>query len=278
MSKGMWYMLFGTIAFAMMNAVVKWLDGFNAFEIVFFRSVVALLICLSLVQKKKLKLVTPHTGLLVLRSVVGVISMSAFFIAIHKIPFGTVVSIRYISPLLATIMAVYLFQEKVKPIQWFYFILAVVGVVLMKGFDVRVSVAGLSIALFSAVGTSLVFIVLRKIGQRVETLVIVTYFMIFGTVTGGLIGSFYWRQPEGWEWVALISIGVFGFAGQFFMTKAMQSEEVSKVVPIKYAEAVLAIAIGYFVFKEGYGSGAFLGICLVIGSTLLNVFSKKRTG
>ena len=48
---------------------------------------------------------------------------------------GAAVAIRYISPLFVAILAVFLLKEKIKPLQWIFFILAFVGVLTVKGFD-----------------------------------------------------------------------------------------------------------------------------------------------
>lgn len=48
------YMVFSVIAFAMMNAVVKYLTAFNVYQIVFFRSIGTLVITVPLVLKQKI--------------------------------------------------------------------------------------------------------------------------------------------------------------------------------------------------------------------------------
>ncbi len=86
----------------------------------------------------------------------------------------------------------------------------------------------------------------------------------------------YWRLPVGNEWYSVIGIGLFGLIGQIYMTRAFQTEETSVLAPFKYMELVYALIMGYVFFGEAYGLLPFLGIVLIIGGMLLNVYAKRK--
>ncbi len=273
--KAIGFMMISTTAFTVMNAIVKLLDNFPTFEIVFFRSVGTFFICLILLWKIGIPILGNQRKLLLLRAFGGAISMYGFFVSIKLIPFGTAITFRYLAPIFAAILALWWLKEKIKPIQWLFFLLSFAGVMLIKGFDMRVNFAGLAYALFAALGTGLVFVVIRKIGSRDHPLVIVIYFMFTTMIMGAAFSFFDWKQPVGWEWGILLSMGLFGFFGQYFMTKALQNVPTNSIAPFKYTEAIFAIAVGWIWFDETYTWIGIIGIILVIMGMVLNVTVKK---
>ena len=130
MDKPVRYMIYCTIAFTLMNALAKYLNDFHAFQLVFFRSLSSWVLCVYFLRKKGISLWGNERKLLILRGLTGVASLSAFFYALKLMPFGSAVSIRYLAPVFAAVMGVLFLKEKVKPVQWFYFLMAFSGVVL----------------------------------------------------------------------------------------------------------------------------------------------------
>lgn len=247
-------------------------------EIVFFRAIGSTLLCFFFLLKNKVPILGNQRKLLILRSVVGLSSMFLFFWAVKLIPFGSAVSLRYLSPIFAAILAIFLLKERITPLQWGCFLMAFVGVVLLKGFDLRMSLFGLVIILSSAFLSGLVYILIRKIGQGDHPLVVVNYFMLTATIVGGFFSIFNWVTPIGMEWLLLCSMGLFGFFGQLFMTKAYQLAAIGIIAPLKYVEAVFALLVGWAWFGESYTFLALVGIALVVGGMLLNMLSRSKKG
>lgn len=71
-------------------------------------------------------------------------------------------------------------------------------------------------------------------------------------------------------------LGFFGFFGQYYMTKAFQNEEASKVAPIKYSEVVFTLSFGVYWFGEVYTLTSLIGIALVILSLTFSVLYKAK--
>jgi drug/metabolite transporter (DMT)-like permease len=100
--------------------------------------------------------------------------------------------------------------------------------------------------------------------------------MIISTVTGALGSLFFWIKPNFLDLLLLISLGLFGYFGQLFMTKAFQNAEAHMVAPFKYVEVLFTLVFGFFVLKELYDFYQFLGIFLVIFGLVLNVWYKSK--
>lgn len=269
-------MLISTLSFACMNTTVKYLNGFSAFQIVLFRSATSLFFTFGFLLKNKIPLIANNNKLLILRGVVGVTSMSLFFMSTKYLPIGSAVSLRYLAPIFAAIFAVIILKERIKPLQWFFFALAFAGVLILKGFDKEVSGYGLLLIFISAVFSGMVYVILSKIGKSEHPVVVVNYFMIISTIVG-LVGSLNnWIMPVGKEWGLLCILGVFGYFGQVYMTKAFQIASTSQVAPLKYIEVVFTLIFGTFIFGEIYTFWSLLGIGLIIGGLILNILYKER--
>jgi len=268
-------MLVSTASFSLMNAFIKYLDHIPGFQLVFFRSVTSFVFATTFLLKSKIPILGNQKKLLISRAFLGLISMSLFFISFKYLPIGTAVSLRYIAPIFAALFAVFLLKEKLIPIQLVFFLMAFAGVIILKGFDSNVSNLGLVLVITASIFTGLVYIFIRKIGTRDHPVVVVNYFMFLATIIGGTISLFVWVKPQGWDWALLASLGVFGYFGQVYMTKAFQLAATNRVAPIKYTEVVFTIFIGVFWFQESYSVWSFLGLLLIIGGLVLNTMVKK---
>ena len=270
-------MLISTLAFACMNLIVKQLVHINAYQIVFFRSISSLVFTFTFLLKNNIPILGNKKKLLLIRGIVGVTSMTFFFMSTKYLPIGTAVSLRYVAPIFAAIFAVFLLREKVRPWQWFFFAMAFMGILVLKGFDAGLNNYGLLLAFISAIFSGLVYIVISKIGKRDHPVVVVNYFMVISTIVGGMLSINNWITPMGIEWLMLFGLGVFGYFGQVYMTKAFQIAATNQVAPLKYLEVIYTVLFGVFIFSEVYTFWSLLGIALIIGGLVLNILYKAKT-
>ena len=269
-------MLLSTTAFAFMNALVKFLIHFPTFELVFFRSLGTLILTYFLMQSRGVSLRPNRPILLLLRGFVGVTSMSLFFLGIHYIPIGSAVTVRYIAPLFGGVLAVIFLKEKIYPLQWVFYLFAFAGVVLIKGFDTSISLFGVGLVVGAAFFSAIVYIIISKIGHQDHPLRVVFFFMGIATMVGGIGSTQNFLFPNTLDLTLLLLLGVFGFFGQYFMTKAFQQGEASKVAPFKYVEVIFTLSFGVYLFDENYTLQSLLGMAMVISGLTASTLYKER--
>lgn len=269
-------MLLSTFAFTLLNVTVKKLMHYSTYQLVFFRSLGSLIFTTGFILYYKLPLIGNNNKLLLLRSFVGLMSMSLFFMSLKFLPVGTAVTLRYLSPVFGAILAIYLLKEKIIPVQWLFFLVAFCGVIVLKFSEIRINSFGLSLILGSAFFGGLVYILLNKIGTTEHPLTVVNYFMIFSTIVGGIISLFNWKTPQKEDWIPLLSMGIFGFYGQLYMTKAFQIASVNIIAPLKYIEVIFSVIVGVMLLKEVYDIWSILGILMIILGLVLNIIYKKN--
>ncbi|WP_276165549.1 DMT family transporter [Zobellia alginiliquefaciens] len=269
-------MIISALAFTLMNVSVKQLQHYSVYQIVFFRGFGSFLLTMAILKRLKISIMGNNKKLLVLRAVVGTSSMTLFFMSLRYLSAGTAVSLRYLAPIFSAIFAIFFLKEKIKPVQWLFFIISFIGVLILKGLDTHLHNTGLALIIGAAVLSGLVYIIISKIGKRDHPIVIVNYFMFTATVFGGLLMLSYWETPTGIDWLFLSTLGVFGFIGQLYMTKAFQIASNNLVAPFKYLEVLFTGLIGFMWLGEVYTLWSFAGILLIIIGLVMNVAYKAR--
>ncbi|WP_235010912.1 MULTISPECIES: DMT family transporter [Aquimarina] len=275
MKKAIYFMLLSAVCFTVMNLFIKYLAHFGGGQLVLFRAFGSLFFTTSYLLWHKIPILGNQKKLLIYRGLAGVTSMGLFFMSVSYLPIGSAVSLRYLSPIFATILAVFFLKEKVKSLQWLFFLMAFIGVLMIKGFDPNIDSLGFLLILGSAVFSGVVYVLINKIGQGDHPVVIVNYFMWISIIVGGILSIFKWTTPVGLEWVLLLSLGVFGYFGQLFMTKAFQSQATNRVVSLKYVEVIFTMIAGVFWFSDAYPLFSIVGTLLVITGLILNIWYRR---
>lgn len=245
-------------------------------ELVFFRSLISLSLCLIVFKRKKIKPWGNQKLFLILRGVFGVTALSMFFYTLQKLPLGSAITIQYLSPIFTAFFGIFLLGEKVKSIQWIFFLMAFSGIAMVKGFDPNVTPALFAMGICSALFSGLAYNCIRKVKDTDHPLVVVFYFPLIATPVMGIFSFFHWIQPLGVEWLLLLAMGVLTQIAQVYMTKALQSAEINEVISFKYLGIVLALGFDLILFDVVYSSFALLGIGLVLLGVLSNVIYKSR--
>ncbi len=274
-SDGVKFMFFSIVAFSFMHLCVKAIPNIPVHQIITLRSVFSISVCIYTLRKNNIPFWGNNKPLLILRGLVGALSLFCFFYSIKNLPLATAVTISNLIPIFALTLSAVFLKEKIKGYQWLFFFVSFAGVCVIKGFDNRVSSFDLVIALVAAFFTACAHFTVRKLRDFDHPMVIVFYFPL---VTIPLIAPYtftHWVQPDWFEWGILFLIGLFTHVGQVYLTEAYKNEEVSGVTFIYYIGIVLALGYGYFIFGETYNFQTALGIFLIISGIGSNLVYKK---
>jgi drug/metabolite transporter (DMT)-like permease len=198
-----------------------------------------------------------------------------YFYTLQKIPLASAVTIQFLSPVFTSILGVYIIKEKVYSVQWLFYLLSFIGLVIIQGFDPRVSPTMLIIGLTASVFAGLAYNFIRKINKNEHPLVIVFYFPLITVPLTAIYCAFNWVMPSGIEWFYLLLIGIFTQVAQYFMTMSYQAEDLSRVASIKYFSIVYALGLGYVFFDETFPVEVYGGITLIILGVIMNLYFKN---
>ena len=213
--------------------------------------------------------------MLLLRGLAGAGSLTLYFYLLQQIPLAAAATMMYLSPIFTAVLGVYIVKERVSWKQYVFFGISFLGILVIQGFDARITFIHLIIGVSSAIFTGLAYNFVRKLKSTEHPLVIILYFPLVTLPIAGIASIFLWVQPKGFDWVMLILVGVLTQIAQYFMTRSYQLEEVSKVSIVNYTGILYALIFGFFIFGETYEWMSFAGMGLVLVGIILNIRFKK---
>jgi drug/metabolite transporter (DMT)-like permease len=276
-SKGAQYLLLATVCYALMNVCVKFIWHIPVMEVVLFRCFICLIASYTHLKLIRQDPWGNNKKALILRGILGTISLTAFFFTLQRIPLASAVTIQYLSPIFTIILATFIVKEKTNGFQYLFFLVSFIGVIFIKGFDTRISFLDLGAGVLSAFCSGCAYNLIRKTAKTEHPMVVVFYFPLVA-LPFAIIGTcFDFEMPSGSDWTFLFLTGVFTQLGQTFMTMALQQEKASGIVNLQYTGVIFSLVFGFFIFNESYPLLSFSGMLLIIMGIILNFFYTKYT-
>ncbi|MCO4756249.1 MAG: DMT family transporter, partial [Bacteriovoracaceae bacterium] len=176
LSTGVKHILIASFFFSIINALVKYYSHIPAIEIVFFRSVVTLVMSFAVIQHQKIKIINEHFPLLFLRGLCGAIALSLYFYTIQVMPLATAVTVLYLAPVFTVILSVFLVKESPNPKQWPFILAGFGGAALMKSFDPNTSLLHFAMGMTAALFAGLAYNFIRLLKDRAHHQLIIFFF------------------------------------------------------------------------------------------------------
>jgi S-adenosylmethionine uptake transporter len=285
------WMLLAAFSFATMGVGIKVASGsFNTAELVFYRGVVSTVFMGVLVLSRGRSLRTPVPAMHLWRSVVGVISLGAWFFAIGRLPLATAMTLNYMSGIWvaafivggALLYATPTHTQRQGPLLLTVLVsFAGVVMVLRPTIEQNQLFAGL-IGLMSGVTAAMAYLqvtALGRVGEPEDRTVF--YFSLASMVAGafGLAveGITSWAHVP-WQATAwLVPIGVLASAGQWCMTRAYSQGATLVVANLQYSGIVFGAIYGLVFFGDQIPTLGWLGMALIIASGIAATILRTQT-
>lgn len=268
-------MLISVGCFAAVNLMVKFLPHLPATELVLFRSLITFLLSYTLLKRKKVNPWGRNKKWLLIRGIAGTTALTMFFYTIQKMPLSAAVTIQYLSPFFTAFIAGLLLGEHTRWVQWLFFVISFIGIVVVKGSSAQIPPVLLALGVISSMFSGLAYNSIRKLKNE-EPLVVVMYFPLVAFPIMVVFSFFNWVMPQGMDWMLLIGIGLMTQFAQLYMTKSYQLSEVNTVAPLKYIGVLFALTWDILLFDFIPNAQMYAGILLVIGGVVLNLRFKHQ--
>lgn len=263
-----------------MGALLKLasMEGLNAPELVFYRSLFSLPVVLFWVLKREsLASLKPNRPLAhVWRSCLGLLSMGLTFQALILLPLADATAINFTAPIFATILSFLILREDVGVHRWGAVVIGFIGVLIVaRPGGSSLPILGIVIALVGAVGQAGVTTTLRHLQRSENVAAIVFWFAIAGIVVGGLLMPFFGRLHGLTALALVLAGGLAGGIGQLLMTSSLRAP-VSVVSPFDYLQIVAATIYGWLLFSDVPSLHTILGAALIAGSGIYTALREHR--
>jgi drug/metabolite transporter (DMT)-like permease len=269
-------MLSSVVLYTSANLCVKELSSLGTFQLVFLRSAVSLILCVWYLNRAGIPLLGNNRKWLFVRGFVGMIGLSGFFHTVRHIPLASATVIQYFSPVFTVLLALLFLNERVHKAQWLFLGLALVGIVMVKGFDPRVTWGMWGLGMTSACLAAVAYLATMKCRDSDHPVGVVVWFHMLAVPIMGLLSMGDWVPMEGADWALALAIGVLSIVAQVLMTVALHREDAGMVMPFKYLGAVLALVAGWWGYGEHMSTLSLAGMALVVASIVANTVLKAR--
>ena len=282
------WMVLASLSLAAMGVCIKFASPYySAFELLFWRGLFGMVLMAYLCRHQKVSLHTRVPMMHVGRSLVGVLSLVAWFYAIAHLPLATSVTLNYMSSvwvavfLVGSTLALGRIQEASRQGPFLLAVLAAfAGVVMMlrPTLEQNQLFAGL-IGLLSGLMASLAYLQVSALGRVGEPESrTVFYFSVGTTLIGGLAT---WVQgPTPWDWdkaIWLLPIGLLAALGQLCMTLAYNRGATLVVANLQYSGIVFAALYGLVLFGDAIAWMGWIGMVVIVLSGVLATALRQRT-
>ncbi|MHA7599752.1 DMT family transporter [Alicycliphilus sp. T452] len=289
------WMVLAAFLFASMGVCVKFASAyFNSAELVFYRGIIGMAVLWWLARSQKVALATRYPGMHAWRSLIGVLSIGAWFYAIAHLPLGTSMTLNYMSSVwvAAFIVGGALItwrpsSRQPRPPLQVPLLLTVLagfaGVVLMlrpslgddQGFAAL-------IGLGSGLGAALAYMQVVALSRLGEPETRTVFFFATGSAVAGaaamaVTGMSSW---PGWPALWLLPLGMLAALGQLCMTRAYSRALTPRgtlvVANLQYSGIVFAGIYGVLLFGDQLPLAAWSGMAVIIASGIAATVLRTR--
>ena len=200
------------------------------------------------------------------RSLFLFLSTVFFFFSISKISLAEALTLSFVSPIIVTILSIFLLNEKVGVRRWIAVFLGFAGVIIV----IRPGFNEINIATVAALGTGICYafyiVSTRKLSSIDSPLLTLLFTGLSGVILISLVVPFFWTWMNFSQWLILISLASIGTVAHLLIILSLNFAEASKLAPLGYFEIITNVLIGYYFFNDFPNKWIWVGLLLIISS------------
>ena len=293
------WMVLAALIFATMGVCVKIASvWFSSAELVFYRGLIGIVFLALLARSRGVSLATKYPGMHAWRSLIGVVSLGAWFYAIAHLPLATSMTLNYMS---SVWIAVFLIggaliawvplpgrdgRVQRPPLQGALVLTVVVGfagvvMMLRPSLGDRQAFAAL-VGLLSGLTAAFAYmqvVALSKLGEPEARTVF--YFALGSAAAGGAAAVFGgFSEWPGVQALWLLPVGVLAALGQLCMTRAYATAKTESgtlmVANLQYSGIVFAAIYSVLLFGDRIDTWGWAGMALIVGSGIAATVLRQR--
>ncbi|MEM6896846.1 MAG: DMT family transporter, partial [Pseudomonadota bacterium] len=250
-------------------SIVKWLDaGYPATQVVFVRAAVGLVLILPLIWLSRAEFRRiEHLRIHLLRVALSVVTLTASFFAISRVPLAVFTAINFTRPIVTMVMAAVVMHEVIGRRRWIAAGVAFVGVILAANPGEVPWTLGLA-ALILVVFTGSAAIIATRSLRAAPPILLMTFYTAGLALCTAPLALISWVAIAPNHLLALLCVGAFAQGAQLCFLKAHYHGEAGFLSVLGYLSLVLSVGVGVLIFDERPGLGFALGAALVVGAAL----------
>lgn len=265
--------LVGSLLFTTMDAIMKILtQHYPVVQAQFLRNFVATwyFTVFFIARRQPVFTLYPGWHLVGLRGLLGLVLGYLFFQSLKFLDLASATTLVFTYPIFVTLLSGPVLGDSVSAWRWSAVLLGFIGVawILQPGSSLLQPAALMPLG--TAVLLAVILIVVRFIPPSTSTLW-VTYFASWSSLVGITPFALWHWVPLHWadHGVLILSLGLIGLLGSFFMNIAFRYAPAAVVASFDYAAILWATLYSTIMFQEQPPALLFPGMALIISAGVL---------
>lgn len=279
--RGIVLMVCATLCFALLDVTAKGLARtFQVPLLVWVRYLVHCLFMVAVLGPRLGRglLATRRPARQIVRAVL-LVGVTGFAMAAFRVmPLAETTAIVFVTPLLVALLAGPWLKERMTAPRWASVALGFAGVLLIARPGAAVNAEGIGWALACAGCYAVYQILTRQLSPTENTLTMLFYTALAGTVTMTLALPLFWGGPIPTLGQAglMVSLGLWGGIGHLLLISAFRHAPATTLSPFLYAQLFWATALGALVFDHWPDRLAFAGMAVIATSGIALGLAERR--
>ena len=255
----------------------------GVFQILFFRSIVGLLVLLPIIllskrlSKKTGFLFPKRIELHLVRNLFHFAGQYGWFLGIGLLPLATVFAIEFTTPFWTIIISYIFLKESITVKKVIAVLLGILGILVIVQPSTQVNHYASLIVLGAAICYAFSHVSTKSLSNTESPITIIFMMCLIQAPLGLLLFIEGWTTPVNIQWLWLVIIGITALSAHYCMTKAMQHAEVTFVVTMDMFRLPLISLIGVLLYAENFSLALILGMILIVAGNSVNIYGKKNS-
>ena len=249
----------------------------HTFEIIFLTTLTGMLVLMPwFVRQGLAPFRTTRPGLHIIRAVLAVLSLTAWFHAVTITPLATAAALSFSAPIFATVFAALLLSERVGGARWFAVLLGVAGMLVILRPGLIAVELGPVLVVGSAIAYAVVLTIIKVLSRTDSSVTILAYVQVLFLPLTFVQAMLVWQWPSLETFMWILAIGIAATASQLILTQALKEAETSVVMPLFFFQLVWLSVIGFAFFGEIPSVFAWIGGAMIIASGSFIAYRESR--
>jgi drug/metabolite transporter (DMT)-like permease len=296
MKQAVW-MVLASLAFSCMGVLIKIASvDFNTAELVAYRGALSAAIIFVVIRFRGGTLKTTYPTLHIQRSVIGVLSLAAWFYSIGGLPLSTAMTLNYMSSIwLAAFLIGGALMLRLQGVggqkddsmfdSWLILTVCIgfagVGLILRPTIAQNQLWHGF-VGLLSGISAAIAYIQVAALGRVGEpSYRVVFYFSLCAAIGGGIAACFLgWSTLTLKGLVLLVPMGLLAVIGQVLLTRAYSggtSESTLTAACLQYTGVLFSAVFGVLIFSDVLTWHSWFGMSMIVASGVAATLLRKRS-
>lgn len=214
---------------------------------------------------------TSKPKLQLFRALISLGATWATFVTVINLPLALATAISFTYAIFVTLGAALFLREPVDGARWSAVLLGFIGTGIMLFPPGESSLPWVLVAFAGAVLSAGTILTVRTLDPNEPVETVITYQGLLVVPVLLVPTILTWTTPTWLEWVMLVAIGLSGTLGQWLLVAAYQRAEASLLAPLDFVRLLLMTACGLLFFDETPHVTLFIGVAIVLGTTIITV-------